>query len=100
MSVIWGNTAREQLEEYADYIARDNPMAAARWVAKVLAAADLAERFPHMGRAIPEFGDEEARQVVVHSHKLIYRILDEGIEVVKVWHSARLLHKPDLAEEE
>jgi plasmid stabilization system protein ParE len=98
MSIIWSQEAQMDAKDYWMYIAMRDIGAADRWIADLDAAAANAERFPHIGTEIPE--RRGYRQVIVHSHKLIYRIFDEGIEVMRVWHSAKLLHASDLGEEE
>ena len=99
MSAKWTETARAQLAEYAEFIERASMAAADRWVAKMLAAAELAARFPLMGHAVPDFDDENVQQVIVYSHRLIYRIAGKDIEILRVWHGSRLLRAEDIDDE-
>ena len=54
------------------------------------AAADLV-RFPRMGRIAPEWNQENVRERIVYSYRLIYRIDAEHIVILAVIHGARLL---------
>src|SRR6516225_7169204 len=47
--VIWADTAIQDLDAIADYVALDKPEAAYRLVQRVLATVERLQRFPHMG---------------------------------------------------
>jgi toxin ParE1/3/4 len=66
----------------------------------VTAQANMAARFPQIGREVPEFEQEDLRELFVHSHRLIYRVHENQVVVLRVWHGARLLRESDLGEEE
>ena len=42
-----------------------------------------------MGRVVPEFGQQDLHEVLVAPYRIIYRLKDDLIEVVRVWHAAR-----------
>ncbi len=92
MKLRWTDAARNDVEEYAAFIRLDNLAAADRWTAEILARAKQAARFPGLGRVV--------RQFIIYSHRLIYRVKGEVIEVVRVWHASRRLRKRELGEEE
>ena len=98
MKAIWSPQARMDAIEYAKHIAKDKPHAAADWLDSVNEKADLAARFPQSGRVVPEFGREELRQLIVASHRLIYRVKANGVEIVRVFHTAKMLDEGDVAD--
>jgi toxin ParE1/3/4 len=98
MSVIWSPQARKDADDYWAFIALDNPAAAEKWLVSVMKVVELIGRFPEMGSELSE--RRGYRHFVVHSHRVIYRIVGENIEIARVWHGARLLHKSDLSEDE
>jgi toxin ParE1/3/4 len=100
MKPHWPPRALQDVTDYAAVIAKDNESAAYRWVDKVFAQGDLASRFPNSGRVVPEFGRDDLRQFIVASHHLIYRVKASGVEIVRVFHSAQLLHEGDVSETE
>jgi toxin ParE1/3/4 len=60
-------------------------------VRRMFAAAwDLAD-FPNMGRSVPEWDQDDLRERIVYSYRLIYRLKGETVEVLAVIHGARLL---------
>ena len=95
MKPQWPPRALQDVTEYAALIAKDNEPAAYRWVDKVFAQGDMAARFPQSGRVVPELGREELRQIIVASHRLIYRVKANGVEIVRVFHTAKMLDEGD-----
>lgn len=89
-SVVWTNRALSDLESIGDYIARDNPNAAAHWVRRLLAAAENASAAPLAGRRVPELAREEVREVFLRSYRIVYRIATDHIEVITVFEGHRL----------
>jgi toxin ParE1/3/4 len=49
-----------------------------------------------MGGIIDEFQDPEIRELVVESHRIVYRYHDNTIEIITIFHGARILRKKDL----
>lgn len=51
----------------------------------------MLQEHPHLGRKVPEFHQENLREVVVSPYRIVYRITDdiELIEILRVWHAAR-----------
>jgi toxin ParE1/3/4 len=48
-------------------------------------------RFPRAGRKVPEFDDENVRELVVYSYRIIYRLQDDEPLIVAVIHGKRIL---------
>lgn len=86
----WTDRAKRDLAEIGDYIARDNPVAAERWVAALLKLADRAAAMPLAGRRVPEVGRDDVREVLLRSYRLVYRVLDQAIDVLTVFEGHRL----------
>ncbi len=45
--------------------------------------------FPHSGRIVPELKDEKIREKVLSNYRVIYRINNDAVEVVRIIHNAR-----------
>ena len=58
---------------------------------RLVAAVGRLERFPQSGRVVPEVGDETLREVIYENYRLVYRVHADSVEVVTVYHGARLL---------
>jgi addiction module RelE/StbE family toxin len=87
--VTWTESAWIDLEEVADYIAKDSPHYARAFVREVRDAArsltDLAKR----GRLVPEFNDPSIRELFVRSYRLIYQVMGQTVYIVGFIHGAR-----------
>jgi toxin ParE1/3/4 len=84
-TVRWTDRALANLEEIGDYIARDNPIAAQRWVLKLVSAAEKMASAPRAGRRVPEFGRDDLRETFLRSYRIVYRVLEQGIEILTVF---------------
>ncbi len=91
MRLIWSPQAVEDVEAIRSYVARDSEHYAKLLVERIIAAVDRLEAFPLSGRVVPEVGDESLREVVYGSYRIVYRLKAEVVEIVTVFHAARLL---------
>ena len=51
---------------------------------------------PTRGRIVPEFNQENLRELLIDNYRLVYRIKMTSIEVITVFEGHRELHKKDL----
>jgi plasmid stabilization system protein ParE len=63
---------------------------------RIRAAARNLKRFPQLGALVEDMQDSNYRQVVVGSHRIIYLCRDNQIEIVRVYHGARILRQEEL----
>ncbi len=88
-SVDWTHRAWSDLEQAAGYIAQDSPNYAATLLAQARDTARSLDRFAERGRVVPELRNAEIREVFVGSYRLVYRILQNRVEVLAIVHGAR-----------
>ena len=84
--------ARRDIVEQADFIGRDNPEAAERFLEAVERAERLLGDMPDMGapRSFPGLsGIRMWRVRGFERHLIFYRVLDDGVEVLRVLHASR-----------
>jgi plasmid stabilization system protein ParE len=48
-------------------------------------------RFPRSGRKGPEFDNEDIRELIVYSYRVIYRLQDDEVVIAAVIHGKRIL---------
>jgi toxin ParE1/3/4 len=89
--VVWSPRAVEDVEAIALYIAADSTSYAAAIVKKIVDSTRSLSRFPFTGRVVSEFGEENIREKLVYSYRIIYRIQEETITITAVIHGKRLL---------
>ncbi|HYM78957.1 MAG TPA: type II toxin-antitoxin system RelE/ParE family toxin [Candidatus Dormibacteraeota bacterium] len=88
MRVKWLRIARANLDAEAEYIARDDPAAAARMVTTISRAIESLRRFPSMGRPGRVMGTREL--VVPRTPYIVpYRVRHDTVEILRVFHAAR-----------
>lgn len=91
LKVEFSPTALSDLEDIADYIARDNPIAAEQWVDKLVQAAQKIASHPRSGRAVPEIGDPRIRELIVGEYRVVYRVEEKRLLVLTVIEGHRRL---------
>ena len=88
MRIRWLRRALKNLDEEADYIARDDPDAAARTAQRIAAAVDQLTYHPASGRIGRVPG---TRELVITGTQYIvpYRVRGEAVEILRVFHAVR-----------
>ena len=87
MRVLWTPEAQQDRAEVWDYIAADNPRAAARMDALFSEAATRLSEYPKQGRAGKISG---TRELIPHeSYRLVYEIENETVWILALVHTAR-----------
>jgi plasmid stabilization system protein ParE len=74
-----------------EYIARDSTSNAKKVVAAIEQAADRLVDFPYGFRMIPEFQDPDRRETFVYQYRIMYRVEEERVRILRVVHGRRLL---------
>jgi plasmid stabilization system protein ParE len=64
--VDWSRRALQDLESIAEYIAADSPTYAGIVVKKVISQVKTLATFSRAGRKVPEFDDENIRELLVY----------------------------------
>lgn len=90
-TLVWTERAEADLVGIGDFIARDDPDAAGRWVRAQMAAARKATRVPFAGRRVPEFQRDDVREVFLSRYRIVSRVTDRRCEVLTVFEGHRQL---------
>ncbi|MBF0139081.1 MAG: type II toxin-antitoxin system RelE/ParE family toxin [Magnetococcales bacterium] len=95
MKLRFTTSARTEFLAAFKTICRENPTAAQAYFQRAKHVLQRLEPFPYSGRSLPEFPDLPHREVIVPPYRFIYRVSDDTVWVVAVWHGARLLANPE-----
>ena len=89
--LIWSPAARDDLHDIVVFIARDNPNRAMSFGYELISETDRLQQFPEFGRIVPEYRNDQIREIIFRPYRIVYRVDDErGLcEIARVWHSAR-----------
>jgi plasmid stabilization system protein ParE len=93
--IYWARQAQADLRAIRAFIARDAPTTADAYVRRLRSAVDRLKAFPTAGSVVPELGREDIREVLSGNYRLIYRLSDYRVDILTVYHSARLLDVDD-----
>lgn len=91
--VVWTIPALNDLDAIADYIALDDPAAAAGLVQRGFGHVEHLQRFPKSGSKPPELKGWRYRQLVEPPCRIFYRIEGDRAYVLYVMRSERLLDR-------
>lgn len=94
MKVQFTPSARNQFLSALSYIKKDKPSAAINFRNKAETILRRLEKFPESGRIIPEFPELPYREVIVSPYRFFYKITDNFVWIVAVWHGAQLPKEP------
>jgi len=84
------------LESIRGHIAQDSPLYASLVVQRLVRSPERLLDFPESGRVVPERSQNDLREIIVRPFRVVYRTGSDSIEIVTVFHAARLF--PELTE--
>ncbi len=64
-TIIWTNSALEDLRELVRYVAADDPIAAERFGNAIIKRVEGIAGFPRIGRVVSEIGDDLIREIIL-----------------------------------
>lgn len=94
--LIWTEPALQDLEQIADYIALDDPVAAGKLVRRVFEKVELLQEFPEMCPVPHDLPDSRYRHLVVKPLRIFHRVQGDEVFIVYVMRPERLLRAVDL----
>ena len=89
--IVWSKRAARDLDSIIDYIAADSPAYAGIVLKNIVNQTRILARFPRAGHKVPEFDDENIRELVFYSYRTIYRLQEDEALIVAVIHGKRIL---------
>jgi toxin ParE1/3/4 len=87
-------SAKTQFLSALSYIRKHKPSAAINFRKRAEKILRTLEDFPESGRIIPEFPELPYREVIISPHRFFYKIKDDVVWIVGVWHGAQLPKEP------
>jgi toxin ParE1/3/4 len=92
MKIKWTHEALEKLIEIEDFISKDSPERAVRFVDQIIEHAEhaLSDK-PCMSRTVPEIANPEIKELIFKKYRIVYRLNKSNIEILTVFEGHRLL---------
>jgi toxin ParE1/3/4 len=88
--VVWTDLALRDLERIDDYIAEDSPIAAERWVQRLISTAETVAAAPLTGRVLPEKGRDDIREALLRHYRIVYLVRESHIDILTVFEGHKL----------
>ncbi len=82
--IRWTPQAADDLEAIAEFISADSPHYAGLFVLNVLRAVERLERFPKLGRIVPEADNPSIREVLLGNYRIVYRLRSGAVELLTI----------------
>ena len=89
--IEWSSKAENDLNEIIDYIAQDSLEYALSFYEQVREKVENLNMFPEMWRIVPELNDPNIRELILRNYRIIYRILGEKIQLLRLFHGSRII---------
>ncbi|MGB6010614.1 MAG: type II toxin-antitoxin system RelE/ParE family toxin [Desulfobacterales bacterium] len=94
MKVKFTPSAKTQFLSSLSYIRKDKPSAAINFRKRAEKILRRLVDFPESGRIIPEFPELPYREVIISPYRFFYKIKDDVVWIVALWHGAQLPKGP------
>ena len=89
-------SAVHDLEALRLWYAEQGAVAAGeRTLRRMLESIRLLADLPDLGRIVPEFGQSSLRELIRLPFRIVYRREAQGVSIVRIWRSERLLDVPE-----
>ena len=92
VEVKWTLQATNDLESIANFIAKDSFHYSRLFVVDIFESVDRLINFPNSGRIVPELNDSTVRELILGNYRLVYRFKKDIVELLTIYHGARLLN--------
>ncbi|HEY3700139.1 MAG TPA: type II toxin-antitoxin system RelE/ParE family toxin [Spongiibacteraceae bacterium] len=79
--IVWSKPAREDLRLIHQYIANDSKRYATRVIQDIAGKVEDLLKLPHLGRAVPEIGEDNVREISMYSYRIIYEVTGVNIYI-------------------
>ena len=85
--IIWTQRAVNNLKSIYDYIHEESPYQAQRVINSIIDCVEPLKTFPNMGVRVKEIPDQLVRELVKFSYRIIYRVVNDEVQILLVIHS-------------
>jgi toxin ParE1/3/4 len=89
--VILTSQSQDDLHEIVSFIAQDNSERAKSFGNELIDRALMLAELPERGRIVPEISEQNVREIVHLSYRIIYEIFpgQNVVYILRFWHGAR-----------
>ncbi len=93
--ITFAASAVRDLESISSwYTNQQVPVVGEKLLREIITKIERLADFPESGRIVPEFGIANLREIVFPPFRIVYRLDENRVRIVRVWRSERLLKMP------
>lgn len=96
LKVFWTENTIQDLLTIKEYISQDSVERAEQWVLELYTAGEGLANLSNRGRIVPEFNQDNLRELLIENYRLVYRVKPATIEIITVFEGHRQLKKKDI----
>ncbi len=96
VKIIWTERSLADLEDIAEFIAKDSFKYASLIIDKIINRTLILESQPLLGRIVPEMNNKRFRELIMGNYRIIYQYDKKSVNILTVHHSKRDLKKNDI----
>ena len=94
-AITFAASAVNDLDDISSWYADQQvPAVGDKLLREIVPQVERLGAFPESGRIVPEFGIANLREIICSPFRIIYRLDESKVRVVRVWRSERLLKMP------
>ena len=94
--VIWSEPAKADLRHIFEYIAHDSHHYAKKVTQEIVDKTSVLNELPRVGRAVPEVGDDNVRELSLYTYRILYEISGQDIYILAVAHKRQELKAAEI----
>lgn len=94
--VTWSDHAKADLRHIHGFIAADSSHYAKKVTQGIVDKTLQLPELPHIGKVVPEIGDENIRELHMYAYRILYAIKANHIHVLAVVHKRQDFQAEDL----
>lgn len=95
MVIEFADSAISDLDEIlAWYTEQMLPETGQRLIEEIITRVGQLETFPESGRIVPELGLKNVRECIHQPFRIVYRLEEKRVQIIRIWRSERLLKIP------
>ena len=92
VEVRFADSAWQDLDAITDNIAQDSLRYSQDFANRIFQRVEILEKFQRSGRVVPEFQNEDIRELVMGGYRIVYRIYSDNLIIIlRIVHGSKLL---------
>ncbi len=89
MNIQWTEPAIESLQAIKDFISLDSRYYGQIFVERIIQQVEKLKLFPEIGRIVPEYKQENIREIIFGNYRIVYHFYENSIVVLNIIHASR-----------